>query len=73
MLRLMCCGGCGVTSRGLTSPGLSTTMPAGGKYLKRCASCPAGGPSAYYCGVVCQRADWVARHRGECAEARRRR
>ena len=39
-------------------------------HLKRCGSCPAHGPCAQYCGTGCQRADWVARHRGECAEAR---
>ena len=68
VLRVMCCGACGVTSAGL-----SATTPGVERHLKRCSSCPAGGPSAHYCGVECQRADWVARHRGQCAEARRAR
>ena len=49
---------------------------AGGqRRLKRCGTCPAGGPlgANFYCGPKCQRADWVARHRAECAEARRAR
>ena len=45
----------------------------GEKRLKHCARCPADNTRAHYCGEECQRADWVARHRGECAEARRAR
>jgi len=46
-----------------------TPGPGGGQRLKQCGgNCP-----AWYCGKVCQRADWVARHRGEHAEARRAR
>jgi hypothetical protein len=65
VLCLRCCSTCGVTSAGL-----SGTTPGGAQRLKRCASCPAGGPVAHYCGVKCQRADWVARHKGQCTEAR---
>ena len=43
------------------------------KHLNRCSECPARGPRARYCSKECQRADWVLRHRGECAEARRAR
>ena len=62
-LRKRCCSTCGVTSPGLTAR----------THLKQCSSCPAGGASAHYCSEGCQRADWVSRHRGECAEARRSR
>jgi hypothetical protein len=41
--------------------------------LKSCSRCPASGPRARYCGTPCQLADWVARHRTECTEARRAR
>ena len=59
ILLLSCCSTCGMTSAGLTAK-----TPGGEQHLKRCARCPAGGPSAHYCGVECQRADW-ARHRHE--------
>jgi len=61
-LRKRCCSTCGVTS-----PGLAAARTR----LKQCSACPAGGPSAHYCDEQCQRADWVSRHRRECAEARR--
>ena len=71
VLRRMCCSSCGVTSAGLSA---AAPGAAGGQHLRRCSSCPARGPSAaHYCGTQCQRADWVARHRGECAEAQRAR
>ena len=64
-----CCSACG-----MTSPGLSATTAGGGaQHLKRCGNCPARGPRARYCSKQCQRADWVPRHRAECAEARRAR
>jgi ankyrin repeat protein len=66
VLRMWCCSMCGITSSGL-----SAMTPGGAQRLKRCASCPARGPCAHYCGKECQRADWVAWHRGECAEVRR--
>jgi len=43
------------------------------RYLKHCGNCPARGARAWYCGAECQRADWVPRHKGECAEGRRAR
>ena len=61
-LRKRCCSTCG-----MTSPGLSGARTR----LKQCSACPASGPSAHYCNEQCQRADWVPRHRGECAEERR--
>jgi hypothetical protein len=61
-LRKRCCCACGVTAPGLAG---SRTR------LKQCSGCPASGPSAHYCSEQCQRADWVPRHREECAEARR--
>ena len=63
-LRKRCCSTCG-----MTSPGLAAARTR----LKQCSGCPAGGPRAHYCDEVCQRADWVPRHRAECAEARRAR
>ena len=67
VLRLMCCSACGVTSAGLA------TTPGAERRLKRCGRCPARGPCAHCCGTVCQGADWVSRHRRECAEVRRAR
>jgi hypothetical protein len=68
VLRKRCCSTCGMTSRG------RATKTAGEQtHLKRCSECPARGCRARYCDEVCQRADWVMRHRGECAEARRAR
>jgi hypothetical protein len=61
-LRKRCCSTCGMTAPGL---GAARTR------LKQCSGCPALGLSAHYCDEVCQRADWVSRHRAECAEARR--
>jgi hypothetical protein len=61
-LRKRCCSTCG-----MKSPGLAAARTR----LKQCSACPAGGPSAHYCDEVCQRADWVLRHRAECTEARR--
>jgi hypothetical protein len=61
-LRKRCCSTCG-----MTAPGLAGARTR----LKQCSGCPAGGPSAHYCDEVCQRADWVLRHRRECAETRR--
>ena len=56
VLRQMCCGMCGVTSAGM-----SAMTPGQERHLKQCGgNCP-----ARYCGKECQRADWVARHRGE--------
>jgi hypothetical protein len=72
VLRQMCCSSCGMTSAGLSATTTTTTTTRGGeRHLKRCGSCPARGSGAHYCSKACQRADWVARHRGECAEARR--
>jgi len=68
VLRRRCCSTCG-----MTSPGLSEATAGEEQHLKRCGNCPASGPRARYCGKQCQRADWVLRHRGECAEARRAR
>ena len=69
VLRLRSCSTCG-----MTSPGLCAMTVGGGKqHLKRCGDCPARGPRARYCSKECQRADWVPRHRAECAEARRAR
>ena len=76
VLRLRCCSKCG-----MTSPGLSVKTAGAEQHLKRCGNCPARGPRARYCSKECQRADWVPRdrgrcaegHRGECAEARRAR
>jgi hypothetical protein len=65
VLRLRCCSTCGVTSSGGWRAGEE-------QHLKRCALCPASAPPAIYCSEQCQRADWVPRHRGECAEARGR-
>ena len=67
VLHKRCCSTCGVTSLGLAA------TEGGAQYLKRCGSCPARGPSSWYCGSECQRADWEARHNGECAAARRAR
>jgi hypothetical protein len=63
-----CCNTCG-----MTSPGRAAKTAGEQKHLKRCSECPARGCRARYCDEVCQRADWVSRHRGECAEARRAR
>jgi len=68
VLRKRCCSTCGVTS-----PGLAAKTAGEKKHLKRCGNCPARGSRARYCGEECQRADWVSRHRRECAEARRAR
>ena len=68
LLRRRCCSTCG-----MTSPGLATKTAGEQKHLKRCVECPARGCRARYCDEVCQRADWLSRHRGECAEARRAR
>ena len=68
VLRRRCCSMCGVTSSGLC-----TMTASEEQHLKRCGSCPARGPRAQYCSKACQRADWVSRHRGECAEVRRAR
>jgi hypothetical protein len=67
-LRERCCSTCGITS-----PGLAAKTAGQKKHLKRCSTCPARGSRARYCSEECQRADWVSRHRGECAEARRAR
>jgi hypothetical protein len=68
VLRRRCCSTCGMTSSGLCA------MTAGEEqHLKRCGGCTARGPRSRYCSKACQRADWVSRHRGECAEARRAR
>ena len=66
--RMSCCSWCGVTSAGLCA-----ATPGEERRLKRCSSCPARGPAAWYCAAECQRADWLAWHREECAEARRAR
>jgi hypothetical protein len=66
-LRLLCCSTCSITSSGLSA----TTPGEAKQHLKRCGNCPARGPRARYCSKECQCADWVPRHRGECAEARR--
>jgi hypothetical protein len=68
VLRKRCCSTCGVTS-----PGLCAMTAGEEQHLKRCGDCPARGSRARYCSQDCQRADWVTRHRGECAEARRAR
>lgn len=68
LLCLRCCSTCGITSSGLAKTEGSADVE---RRLKRCPLCPVGAPRAHYCGPVCQRADWVARHRAECAEARR--
>ena len=68
VLRLMCCSTCGVTSAGLPAAAAGVE-----RRLKHCARCPADDTRAHYCAEDCQRKDWVARHRGECAEARRAR
>ena len=68
VLRTRCCSTCG-----LTSPGLCAATAGEEKHLKRCGDCPARGSRARYCSEQCQRADWVSRHRGEYAEARRAR
>jgi len=66
VLHRRCCSTCG-----MTSPGLCAMTAGEEQHLKRCGDCPARGPRARYCSKECQRADWVPRHRGECAEARR--
>jgi len=66
VLRKRCCRTCG-----MTSPGRAAKPAGEQKHLKRCSECPARGCRARYCDEVCQRADWVSRHRSECAEARR--
>jgi hypothetical protein len=66
VLNRRCCSTCG-----MTSPGLAVKTEGERKHFKRCGDCPAGGPRARYCSEACQGADWVPRHRGECAEARR--
>jgi hypothetical protein len=68
VLRRRCCSTCG-----MTSPGRATKTAGEQTHLRRCSECPARGCRARYCDEVCQRADWVSRHRGECAEARRAR
>ena len=68
VLRKRCCSTCGVSS-----PGLAAKTAGEKKHLKRCGNCPARASRARYCGEECQRADWVSRHRRECAEARRAR
>ena len=68
VLRKRCCSTCG-----MTSPGLAVKTAGEQKNLKRCGECPERGTRARYCNEECQRADWVSRHRGECAEARRAR
>jgi hypothetical protein len=68
VLRKRCCSKCG-----MTSPGLPAKTAGEQKHLKRCGNCPALGSRARYCHEQCQRADWVLRHRAECAEARRAR
>jgi len=68
VLRKRCCSTCG-----MTSPGLAVKTAGEQKHLKRCGNCPARGSRARYCNEQCQRAEWVSRHRGECAEARRAR
>ena len=69
VLRKRCCSTCGMTSPGLSA----ATAGEEQLHLKRCADCPARGSRARYCSKACQRADWVPRHRAECAEARRAR
>jgi hypothetical protein len=66
VLRLQCCSACGMTSAGLPAAAAGVE-----RRLKHCARCPADDTRAHYCGENYQRADWVSRHRGECAEARR--
>jgi hypothetical protein len=66
VLRKRCCSTCGKTS-----PGLAARTAGEQKHLKRCGNYPARGSRARYCNEQCQRADWVPRHRSECAEARR--
>ena len=68
VLRRRCCSTCG-----MTSPGLADMTAGKEQHLKRCGDCPARGDRAKYCSKECQRADWVLRHRAECAEARRAR
>jgi hypothetical protein len=68
VLRKRCCSTCG-----MTSPGPAAKTAGEQKHLKRCGNCPARGSRARYCNEQCQRVDWVSRHRGECAEARRAR
>jgi hypothetical protein len=68
VLRKRCCSACGMTSLGLASKTAGEK-----KHLKRCGNCPARGSRARYSGEICQRADWVSRHRAECAESRRAR
>ena len=68
VLRRRCCSSCG-----MTSPGLCAMTAGEEQHLKRCGDCPDRGLRARYCSKACQRADWVSRHRGECAEARRAR
>jgi len=64
LLRKRCCSKCCMTSSGLAEKTVGEI-----KHLKRCGNCPARGSRARYCSEECQRADWVSRHRGECAEA----
>jgi len=68
VLRLRCCSTCG-----MTSPGLSAATVGEKQHLKRCGDCHVRGSRTRYCSKECQRADWVPRHRRECAEARRAR
>jgi len=68
VIRRRCCSTCG-----MTSPGLSAITAGEEQHLRRCGNCPARGPRARYCSKDCQRANWMSRHRGECAEARRAR
>jgi hypothetical protein len=65
VLRRRCCSTCG-----MTSPSLAAKTEGEQKHLKRCGNCPARASRSRYCSKACQRADWVSRHRGECAEAR---
>jgi len=60
VLRKRCCSTCG-----MTSPGLATKTAGEENHLKRCGECPARGCRARYCDEVCQRAEWVSRHRSE--------
>jgi hypothetical protein len=62
VLRKRCYSACG-----MTSPGLAAKPAGEQRHLKRCSNCPARGSRARYCNEDCQRADWVSRHRGECA------
>jgi hypothetical protein len=71
----VCCAGCGGGNLTLTpspasssdavpkaGPSSSTATVSAGAPLKQCSSCRA----VWYCGAECQKAHWVAGHRGPC-------